>query len=111
QPVVAVQASTVDFAGATGEDPVDIPTSYTNFRMEDTGPVVLTFTATAKCEAAADGTGCPLRLLIDGYPTSTGKTNIIDARTGARGRSRRLPAGGKPAPPGGPAATDSNPRS
>jgi hypothetical protein len=90
EPVVAVQASTVDFGPATGEDPVDLPTSYTNFRMDDTGPVALTFTTTAKCEADVDGTGCPLRLLVDGYPTSTGPTNIVTSDPGADPEARTI---------------------
>lgn len=83
QPVVVVQASTVDYGPATGKDPVDITNSYTNFRMSETGPVVVTFSTTAKCEADTDGVGCPMRLLIDGYPTSTGPTNVAVSKAGA----------------------------
>ena len=76
EPVVATQASTAPFGpvGSTPTNPLDVPASYTSFKMKDNGLVVLTFSGVSECKAATNGVPCNVQLIVDGSPAgSTGK--------------------------------------
>src|SRR4029078_10608472 len=44
--------------------------------MPKTGLVSLTYSGVSSCEANNAGSGCPFEILVDGYPASTGPTEI-----------------------------------
>jgi hypothetical protein len=76
EPVVATQGSTAAFGpvGSTTTNPLDVPASYTSFKMKDSGLVVLTFSGVSECKAATNGVPCNVQLIVDGSPAgSTGK--------------------------------------
>lgn len=79
-PVAATAASTAVFGPvSSGDDPVDIPGSTVNFTMPKTGLVSLTYSGVSSCEANQAGVGCPLQIIVDGYPASTGASAIQTA--------------------------------
>ena len=76
EPVVATQGSTAPFGpvGSTTSNPLDVPASYTSFKMKEGGLVVLTFSGVSECKASTNGVPCNVQLIVDGSPAgSTGK--------------------------------------
>jgi len=72
QPIALSTSSTAAFQStATAPQLLSGPSDVT-FKMPELGQVIVTFSGTSLCSAAATGKTCPIRLYVDGQLASTG---------------------------------------
>jgi hypothetical protein len=72
-PIAATVASNAAYGPVQSTTPVQIPQAGLGFHMPADGLLTITFSGVAGCTAATNGVGCPVQLLVDGQPASTGK--------------------------------------
>lgn len=78
-PIAAIAAGTAPFGPVTSTTAQSVPTAFTSFTTKGTGSVVITFSGSATCTAAAStaALACPIQIMVDGQ--STGKVNFVPA--------------------------------
>lgn len=76
EPGIAVNSTTVPYGPVASTTALDVPGSFTTFKLPEDGFATLTLSATSLCKAATNGVPCPVSLLVDGQTTGFGKANF-----------------------------------